>query len=189
MTPEDVRNVRFPKAPFGHRGYDIAEVDAFCETLAQAFSGRGALTTAHIRQHAFSATAFGHRGYHRDDVDEFLDRACVDLESARRGESRRRTGGRILTPEDIRRLRFSPPPQDRPGYPADEVDVFLGRVAATLAHTGPGGLTSSEVRTIGFCTAPAGRAAYHRDEVDAFVDVVVRTLQTEERAVREHARS
>ncbi len=188
MTPEDVRNIRFAEAPFGYRGYDIAEVDAFRERLAQAFSGRGALTAAQIREHAFSVTTFG-RGYHRDDVDEFLDLACVELESARRGDSSRRPRGRVLIPEDIRRLRFSPPPQDRGGYSAEEVDVFLDRVAATLDRIGPGGLTSSEVRTIGFRSAPSGGAAYHAEEVDAFVDVVVLTLQAEERADREHARS
>ncbi|MBF6332054.1 DivIVA domain-containing protein [Nocardia transvalensis] len=180
MTSDDVRRIRFGKAPIGHRGYDTAEVDAFCARIADAFLGRGSLTAAEIRGHEFATAAFGHRGYDRDQVDDFLDRACVELEFARRGDRPHPTGEPLLTPEDVQRLRFSAPPHDHAGYAADEVDVFLDRVIATLAHIGPNGLTAEDVRTVNFGLAHAGSAAYHIEEVDSFLDVVVRTLEAEE---------
>ncbi|MCM6774639.1 DivIVA domain-containing protein [Nocardia sp. CDC159] len=186
MTPDEVRRMRFGRAPFGHRGYDAAEVDAFRERIAQAFLGRTVLTAAELRGHEFATAALGHRGYDRDEVDEFLDRVCVELEFARRGLRRHPGGDALLTPEDVQRLRFSPPPRDHAGYDADEVDVFLDRITTTLAHTGPNGLTSHDVRTVNFGLAHAGTAAYSIEEVDSFLDVVARTLEAEE-AARETA--
>ncbi len=181
MTPEDVRQAHFARAPLGHRGYDAGEVDAFCARLAGAYRGREVLTAADIREHVFPDAPFGHRGYDRDQVDDFLDRSCVDLEFARRGNARH-PGETELTPDDVQRLRFSPPPAGHAGYDADEVDVFLDRVANTLAHVGPNGLTSQDVHTANFGLAHAGCAAYYIDEVDAFLDVVVRTLAAQEAA-------
>ncbi|RDI67520.1 DivIVA domain-containing protein [Nocardia pseudobrasiliensis] len=186
MTPDEVRRRRFGRAPFGHRGYDAAEVDAFCERIAQAFLGRAILTAAQLRGHEFTTAALGHRGYDRDEVDEFLDTVCVELEFARRGAKRHPGGEALLTPDDIQRLRFSGPPHDHAGYAADEVDVFLDRITTTLAHIGPNGLTSEDVRTVNFGLAHAGTAAYSIEEVDSFLDVVVRTLRAEE-AARETA--
>ncbi|MFI5775994.1 DivIVA domain-containing protein [Nocardia sp. NPDC051570] len=180
MTPDEMRRMRFDRAPFGHRGYDAAEVDAFCERIAQTYRGGDAPSAAQIRGHEFATAALGHRGYDRDAVDEFLDRACVELEFARRGAERHPAGEALLTPEDVRRLRFSRPPHDHAGYAADEVDVFLDRITTTLAHIGPNGLTSEDVRAANFGLAHAGMTAYSIEEVDSFLDVVVRTLRAEE---------
>jgi DivIVA domain-containing protein len=181
VTPEDVRQVRFGRAPLGHHGYDASEVDAFRERIARAFGGSSALTTAEIREHEFADAAFGHRGYDRDQVDDFLDRACMELEYARRG-AKRHPRDTQLTPDDVQRLRFSSPPSGHAGYDADEVDIFLDRVANTLAHIGPNGLSSQDVHTVNFGLADSGTAAYYIDEVDAFLDVVIRTLAAEESA-------
>ncbi|RDI50593.1 DivIVA domain-containing protein [Nocardia mexicana] len=180
VTDEHARRVRFGRAPFGHRGYDAAEVDAFCERVAEAHHGRGMLTATEIREHEFATAAFGHRGYDRDEVDDYLDRACMDLEFARRGTKPHPIGNTLLTPEDVQRLRFSAPPHGQPGYAADEVSLFLNRLATTLAHGGPNGLTSAEVRNANFGLARAGTAAYHIEEVDSFLDVAVRTLAAQE---------
>nr|WP_221333487.1 DivIVA domain-containing protein [Nocardia transvalensis] len=175
----------FGKAPFGNRGYDTAEVDAFCDRVAAAFRGRATLTAADIREHEFSTAARGRRGYDRDEVDDYLDRICVELESVRRGAEPSAAGDTLpLTPEDIQRLRFSAPPTGSTGYDADEVHVFLDRIAATLAHAGSNGLTSADVRAVDFAPALAGAPACHRDEVDAFLDVVVRMLTAEEASGR-----
>jgi DivIVA domain-containing protein len=174
MTPDEMRRVRFGRAPFGHRGYDTAEVDAFLSRVAAAFGGRGALTTADIRGAEFRTAPLGHRGYHREDVDDFLDHACVALEFVRRGVPSRPAAATALTPDDVRRTRFSGPPYGQAGYAAGEVDVFLDRVAATLAHTGPTALTAAEIRAATFGLAHAGSAAYRIDEVDAFREAAAR---------------
>jgi DivIVA domain-containing protein len=181
VTPEDVRQVRFARAPLGHRGYDAGEVDAFRERITQAYRGLSVLTAAEIREHEFPDAPFGHRGYDRDQVDNYLDNACVELEFVRRG-SARHFGETELTPDDVQCLRFAAPPTGHAGYDADEVDVFLDRVATTLAHVGPNGLSSQDVRTVNFGLAHAGCTAYYIDEVDAFLDVVVRTLAAQEGA-------
>jgi DivIVA domain-containing protein len=180
-----MRRIRFGKAPIGHRGYDTTEVDAFCERIAQAFAGTTLLTAAEIRGHEFATAAFGQRGYDRDHVDDFLDQACVELEFARRGAERHPAGDTLLTPDDVRRLRFSTPPHDSPGYAAGEVDVFLDHMTAALAHLGPNGLTSEDVRDVDFGLTYANSGAYHIDEVDAFIDVVARTLRAQEQATPE----
>ncbi|WP_169816143.1 DivIVA domain-containing protein [Nocardia miyunensis] len=180
MTIEDVRIPRFARTPAGYRGYDAAEVDAFCERIAEAFRGRTMLTAAQIREHEFASAAFGLGGYDRDEVDDYLDHACVDLEYARRGDTPH-PGPERLSPRDVQRLRFSAPPAGRDGYAAAEVDNFLDVVAAALAHAGPTGLSSQDARAIDFGPAEPGGAAYYADEVDAFLDVVVRTLAEQER--------
>ncbi len=169
VTPEYVRGIRFGRAPIGHRGYDPAEVDAFCAALADAFAGRAALSAAAIRGHEFGLAAPGRRDYDRDEVDAFLDRACVELEFARYGPARPQVAW-PPSPEYVSRLRFSAPPLGRSGYVAAEVDAFRERVAAVLAQTA----TGWDVAAIRpeFGTAAAGVRAYHCGEVDAFVDAV-----------------
>jgi DivIVA domain-containing protein len=179
VTTQDVRNARFARTPAGQHGYDAAEVDAFCERISAAFGGRAMLSAAEIREHEFAEAAFGHRGYDRDQVDDYLDRACVHLEYARRGETPH-TGPAQLTPREVQRLRFSAPPAGRAGYAAAQVDGFLDVVATTLTHTGPTALSSQDARAVHFGPAEPGHAAYYADEVDAFRDVVVRTLTDQE---------
>jgi DivIVA domain-containing protein len=38
LTPADVQAVRFAKSPFGERGYDEEEVDAFLDVVAQTLT-------------------------------------------------------------------------------------------------------------------------------------------------------
>ncbi|WP_319943370.1 DivIVA domain-containing protein [Nocardia aurantia] len=176
MTPHEVRRMRFGRAPIGHRGYDAAEVDAFLESVARALGGHAGLSAAAIRGAEFRTAPLGHRGYDRDEVDEFLDQACAELEFARRGAIRPADERTVLTSADVQRTQFSGPPFGHAGYAADEVDSFLDRVAAALAHIGPSGLTGTDVRTVNFGLAHAGTAAYRIDEVDAFLEVVARAL-------------
>ncbi|GAA0722519.1 hypothetical protein GCM10010199_30160 [Dactylosporangium roseum] len=58
LTPADVQAVRFPKAPFGKRGYDEDEVDEFLDVVART------LTALHdelssLRSAASPETSFG----------------------------------------------------------------------------------------------------------------------------------
>ena len=38
LTPADVQAVRFTRSPFGKRGYDADEVDAFLDVVAKALT-------------------------------------------------------------------------------------------------------------------------------------------------------
>lgn len=180
VTPEDVRRRRFGPAPFGPHGYHPAQVDAFCARIADTMAGLDRLTVADIRLVEFDGPPPGHRGYDIEQVDDFLDHLCMELEYLRLGRSRLPAGRTHdpLTHDDVLRIQFSTPPYGFPGYMADEVAVFLDRLAATLAHHGPNGLTPEDVRATTFNLAPDGVPAYHRDEVDAFLDLVVQQLST-----------
>ncbi|WP_433672697.1 DivIVA domain-containing protein [Nocardia sp. CA-136227] len=179
MTPEDVRRRRFGPAPHGPHGYHPAQVDAFCARIADTMAGHDHLTVADIRLVEFDGPPPGQPGYDIEQVDDFLDRLCMELEYLRLGRTHQpviRTHDQ-LTPEDVLQIQFSTPPYGFRGYRAEEVGVFLDRLAATLAHHGPNGLTADEVRAITFHLAPIGDPAYHLEEVDAFLDLVVRRLE------------
>jgi len=38
LTPQDVRNIAFNRPPFGRRGYDEEQVDAFIDAVAQTIT-------------------------------------------------------------------------------------------------------------------------------------------------------
>src|SRR5919201_1000859 len=103
VSATDVHNVAFGKPPFGKRGYDEGEVDAFlrrvAETLAQP-PGPGQVTAAEVHDVAFRKPRLGSRGYDEDEVDAFLD--LVE------GELRWRS-----SPEGRRELA-APPPAGQP---------------------------------------------------------------------------
>ncbi|MFD9889634.1 DivIVA domain-containing protein [Amycolatopsis sp. NPDC059027] len=88
MTPDEVRGVSFGKPPFGRRGYNEDEVDAFLDLVAQALAGRNTLTPWDVHNVEFSKPPLGMRAYHMRQVDAFLD----DVE------------------EELWRLRDAPPP-------------------------------------------------------------------------------
>ncbi|MET7769747.1 DivIVA domain-containing protein [Nocardia sp. NPDC005366] len=183
MTPEDVSRIHFAMPSVGHRGYDADEVDAFLELVAATLDGRGSMTADTVRRAVFDAPRFGERGYQADQVDEFLDRVHVELEYRQRGIRPTPAGGSgsgpapLLTPDDVRRMRFTRAPVGHRGYHEEEVDAFLDLVAATLVHGGPGSLTIPDVRAVQFTDARLGTRGYQRDEVDAFLDLVVTALE------------
>ncbi|MGW1740172.1 DivIVA domain-containing protein [Nocardia sp. NPDC001965] len=74
MTPEEVHEIAFARAPFGQRGYREQDVDEFLDLVAAALRGRATLTGA-VLGRGFRAPAglFG-RGYHPDQVDAFVER-------------------------------------------------------------------------------------------------------------------
>ncbi|MFC9896505.1 DivIVA domain-containing protein [Nocardia sp. NPDC127579] len=183
MTPEDVSRIHFAMPPVGHRGYHAEEVDAFLELVAATLAGTGVLTADDVRHVHFDAPRFGGRGYQADQVDEFLDRVRIEFEIRQRGNRPVPAGvtgsvsTTLLTPDDVRRMRFTRSPVGRRGYHEDEVDAFLDLVAATLTHDGPGSLTVADVRDVHFTDARVGTRGYARDEVDAFLDLVVTALR------------
>ncbi|MGY1942079.1 DivIVA domain-containing protein [Nocardia asiatica] len=181
VTPEDVRRIRFAAPTLGHRGYHADEVDAFLELVAATLAGQGALAADELRRVSFDPPRLGQRGYRADQVDEYLDQLRTELEFRQRGvrpvPAANGNGHPMLTPDDVRRMRFTQAPVGRRGYNEEEVGAFLDLVAATLAHGGPGSLTIDDVRTVRFTEARLGTRGYQRDEVDAFLDLVAAALR------------
>lgn len=84
-----------------------------------------------------------------------------------------------LTPGDVREARFKDAQGGRPGYDKHEVDVFLHRVAATLA--GRDSLTAEDV--LGFTPPKRADGGYAVYAVDAFFAEVALTLMERSTAV------
>jgi DivIVA domain-containing protein len=94
LTPDDVRSIQFGKAPFGRRGYDEEQVDAFLDQVEEDLRARYAaggnlvpvlLTGADVQDVAFRRAPWGRRGYNEEEVDSFLDevqRTVVALDRA-----------------------------------------------------------------------------------------------------------
>ncbi|MBH0774977.1 DivIVA domain-containing protein [Nocardia bovistercoris] len=183
VTPEDARRIHFAMPSVGHHGYDADRVDEFLERVASTLEGGSGLTADDIRRVDFESPRFGARGYQADEVDEFLDRVRAELEHRARGvrpapvRESRATGGAILTPRDVHRVRFSSATVGRRGYHEEEVEAFLDLVAASLAADGPGTLTVADVRAVHFTDARVGTRGYQRDEVEAFLELVVTALE------------
>ncbi|MFC4002756.1 DivIVA domain-containing protein [Prauserella oleivorans] len=73
VTSEDVRNIRFPEAPFGTRGYNESEVDAFLDRIASTLDGEDDVTAEDVHDVSFGRTPIGRRcGYDQASVDAFL---------------------------------------------------------------------------------------------------------------------
>ncbi|MFI9532469.1 DivIVA domain-containing protein [Nocardia fusca] len=74
MTPEEVHEITFARAPFGRRGYREQDVDELLDLVAAALQNRVTLT-GEILNRGFRAPSgvFG-RGYHPDQVDAFVAR-------------------------------------------------------------------------------------------------------------------
>ncbi|MGW0182872.1 DivIVA domain-containing protein [Nocardia sp. NPDC003345] len=78
MTPEDIHQITFGRAPFGSRGYREREVDELLDVIAGALAGRIVLTSAHLDRELPAAPLLS-RGYHPDQVDAFLRRIRAEF--------------------------------------------------------------------------------------------------------------
>lgn len=73
LTSQDVRYATFGKPPWGHRGYNKDEVDAFLQLVASRLDGYGNLSVDDVHAVSFSKPPIGKRGYNEDEVDEFFE--------------------------------------------------------------------------------------------------------------------
>lgn len=81
LSPEDVHNIFFRKAPFGRRGYDEEQVDVFLDKAEEDLKARYAgglvvqvrLVAADVHDISFMKPPRGKRGYNEEEVDAFLD--------------------------------------------------------------------------------------------------------------------
>ncbi|WP_019814296.1 DivIVA domain-containing protein [Saccharomonospora saliphila] len=73
LTASDVDRAWFPQAPFGTRGYNRMQVDAFLSRVAATLEGRDTVTAADVHHVAFTLSPMGRRdGYDPTAVDAFL---------------------------------------------------------------------------------------------------------------------
>ncbi|MEV0107493.1 DivIVA domain-containing protein [Nocardia sp. NPDC050799] len=72
MTPEDVHQITFARAPFGRRGYRERDVDELLDLIAAALAGRATVTSEHLSRGVRTVPNIFQRGYHPDQVDAFL---------------------------------------------------------------------------------------------------------------------
>src|SRR5271155_1304997 len=75
LTAEQVHDMKFAKPPFGQRGYNENEVDAFLDLVEAALRNptQRTLSPEQVRNIAFAKPPIGKRGYNEDEVDRFLD--------------------------------------------------------------------------------------------------------------------
>jgi DivIVA domain-containing protein len=81
LTAQDVRYAAFGKPPWGKRGYNNDEVDAFLQLAASRLDGCGNLSVDDVHAVSFSKPPIGQRGYNEDEVDEFLERLEATIAS------------------------------------------------------------------------------------------------------------
>ncbi|HEU5475774.1 MAG TPA: DivIVA domain-containing protein [Actinophytocola sp.] len=87
LTPEDVREVVFDKAPLGKRGYNEQEVDDFLDRVEDTLAGADGLTADEVRMVVFQDAPRIKRGYHEEQVDRFLDQVATTLDHLSRAGS------------------------------------------------------------------------------------------------------
>jgi DivIVA domain-containing protein len=81
LTSQDLRYATFGKPPWGKRGYNEDEVDAFLQLAASRLDGYGNLSADDVHAASFSKPAIGKRGYNEDEVDEFLEAVAATIAS------------------------------------------------------------------------------------------------------------
>lgn len=74
MTPEEVHQIAFARAPFGRRGYREQDVDELLDLVAAALAGHATLTSEHLSRSVRTVPSIFQRGYHPGQVDDFLAR-------------------------------------------------------------------------------------------------------------------
>lgn len=134
LTAADVRDVQFPTAPLGHRGYDRDQVDTYLDEacveleMARLGSNRPAngplLTCDEVRRVRFSAPPARQAGYRADQVDDFVEQVAVTLTQA---------GPTSLTHAGLATSDFELAPAGCRAYHLEEVNAFLAVVRETLA--------------------------------------------------------
>jgi DivIVA domain-containing protein len=81
LTAQDLRYATFGKPPWGKRGYNTDEVDAFLQLAAGRLDGYGNLSVDDVHAVSFSKPPIGKRGYSEDEVDDFLEQLEATIAS------------------------------------------------------------------------------------------------------------
>lgn len=144
VPPLDAGDVRGARFPVGLRGYDMAQVDALLERVANALPGEDERPTWDRPTGPIPVLSavpdlrlrHAPRGYDVEEVDAFLVRCAHSLGSRidrvpELGPLRQRSrSGERLRARDVETAQFR---LRLRGYAVDQVDALLDRVAAALA--------------------------------------------------------
>jgi DivIVA domain-containing protein len=116
LTPADVRDVVFDKAPRGKRGYNEKQVDDFLDLVEATLAGTKSLTAEEVSAVVFEDAPLIKRGYHEDQVDGFLDLVVDTLERLERAGAERVAAAQRAAPphpiavEETVPMAFAQPP-------------------------------------------------------------------------------
>jgi DivIVA domain-containing protein len=165
LTPQDIRDVAFDRAPLGKRGYDEKQVDAFLDRIEATLSGTDALTAEDVRGVTFSDAPRIRRGYHEDQVDDFLDLVVSTLEL------------RDTAPE-------SAPAAQHPD-PAEETSPMLFPRAPSLPADDPAPLTEpvehaeppADLLALPLPPAPPGARGYRVGDVEKLARLLAEAVE------------
>jgi DivIVA domain-containing protein len=165
LTPTDVRDVIFDKAPLGKRGYDEEQVDAFLDRIEAALAGAERLTAADVRAVVFHDAPLIKRGYHEDQVDTFLDAVIGTFERRERMRADPPTAPRRQLPtEQTEPMVFAQPPSLAGNDPAME---------ARLAHVAP----PDGVLALPLPPAPPGTRGYRPGDVEKLARMLAEAVE------------
>ena len=73
---------RFARGSWGTRSYDVEQVDALCDEVADYLEGHTALTVDRLRSAVFRPRR-GSRGYSEEAVDRYVDRVVAVMNRVR----------------------------------------------------------------------------------------------------------
>lgn len=205
LTPADIRNVVFDKAPLGKRGYDEEQVDTFLDLVEAAVAGTGSLTADEVRAVVFADAPLIKRGYNEDQVDDFLDVIVATLEHRDRvlhvdpptrpvpseqtnpmvfasapslTDEEFDTEPHVPPPSDMLALPLPPAPPGTRGYRPGDVEKLarlLGRAVAEV--DGP---TAADVRTAPLHRTFFNGQGYRTDVIDTIINAWVEELRRRE---------
>ena len=172
LTPSDVRDVVFDKAPIGKRGYDEKQVDAFLDRIEAALSGNGRLTAEDVRNVVFQDAPLIKRGYHEDQVDDFLDAVVATLELRERmrveplltAPRPPHSASRMPHAEQTEPMVFALPPSIADEFDADE---------DTQAHLRP----PNDMLTLPLPPAQPGTRGYRPGDVERLARLLARAVE------------
>jgi DivIVA domain-containing protein len=192
LTPQDIRDVAFDRAPLGKRGYDEKQVDAFLDRIESTLAGTDTLTPDEVREVVFADAPRLKRGYHEDQVDAFLDLVVSTLEQLPEPDPAEETSLLPATepaplaepiehtepPADLLALPLPPAPPGARGYRVGDVEKLARLLADAIEQVD--GPTSADLMTAKLNRTFFNGQGYHTGAVDALLAAWVDELRHRE---------
>jgi DivIVA domain-containing protein len=200
ITPEDVRDIAFDKAPLGKRGYDEKQVDEFLDRVQATLAGADVLTAKDVRDAIFADAPRIKRGYHEEQVDGFLDAVVRTLAHREADPVVGQPDPAELTspillppaedepdpvppehfepPADLLAMPLPPAPPGTRGYRTGDVEKLARLLADAVEQVD--GPTSADLMTAKLSRTFFTGQGYHTEAVDALLAAWVDELRRRE---------
>jgi DivIVA domain-containing protein len=188
LTPQDIRDVAFDRAPLGKRGYDEKQVDAFLDRIESTLAGTDTLTPDEVREVVFTDAPRLKRGYHEDQVDAFLDLVVNTLEQQPAEETSPLPAAdpaplaepieHTEPPADLLALPLPPAPPGARGYRVGDVEKLARLLVDAIEQVD--GPTSADLMTAKLNRTFFNGQGYHTGAVDALLAAWVDELRHRE---------